>query len=101
MGDMIAGSLQFYYRVGSADAVTLIRCEAKLPAAYAKLPQFPADIFGIKSQVYQGAQGHIAGNSGKTFKVQGFQLQLPGAWIDKEQAQYSAVSAGQSRARNF
>jgi hypothetical protein len=62
--------------VGSADAVTLIRRKVKLPAADAKLPQLPADISGIDPQVYQGAQGHIAGNSGKTFKVQGLQLKL-------------------------
>jgi hypothetical protein len=77
MGDMIAGSFQFHYRVGPADAVTLIRHKVKFPAADAKFPQFPADIPGIDPQIYQGAQGHIAGNSGKTLKVQSLQSKTP------------------------
>jgi hypothetical protein len=63
--------------MGTADTVTLIRREVKLPAADAKLPQFPADIPGINPLVYQSAQGHIAGNSGKRFKVQGLQGKTP------------------------
>jgi hypothetical protein len=72
LGQVIRPAFQFDQGVGAADAPPFIPEKADIPASYPQLAQLPPKGLLVHPQVYQGAQGHVAGNAGETVKMQCF-----------------------------
>jgi hypothetical protein len=68
-GEVIGPAVYVYHRMGSGDASPFIGKKLQAPSRKAQFLQFPAQGIGVNPQIHQGAQGHIAGNSGKTIKM--------------------------------
>ena len=72
MRHVIRLPVQQHHGVNAVNAAPLIAAELQLPAGKSQLAKFSAQGIGVYPQINQGPQGHIAGDSGKTIKMQCF-----------------------------
>jgi hypothetical protein len=72
VGDVTGLFAKVDHGVHTADAPPLIPDKVQLPAVYTEFVEFGPQAIRINPQVNKGAQGHIAGDTGITIKVQRF-----------------------------
>jgi hypothetical protein len=70
LGEVIPGAARINQGAKAGYAVSAVGGEFELPAVQAEGAQLLHQFPGIDSQIDQGPQGHIAGNTGKAIKVQ-------------------------------
>jgi hypothetical protein len=69
LGEVIRPALQDHHGVSPGDTAALVPFKTEFPTLQAKFAQLCTKGIGVNPQVYQGPQGHIAGDTGEAVKV--------------------------------